>query len=41
MAVTAVFAALLLVVGRIGRVTGGLMAISYLVFIAVQYTVSF
>lgn len=41
MAVTAVFAALLLFVGRIGRVTGGLMAISYLAFIAVQYTVSF
>lgn len=39
--VTLVFAALLLFAGKIGRVTGGIMAVSYLIFIVAQYTVNF
>jgi len=38
-AVTVLFAILLLAVGRIGRIAGGLMAIGYLAFVAAQYTV--
>ncbi|MCL7929772.1 calcium/sodium antiporter [Halomonas llamarensis] len=38
--VTLVFAAFLLFVGKIGRITGGIMAACYIAFIIAQYTLS-
>jgi len=38
LAVTFVFALFLLFVGRIGRIAGGIMAVSYLLFTFAQYS---